>query len=170
MRPARPIRCLLVALCLQGLPALAAAQAQVPFAGIGADSGAPVELTADTLEVDQAGGSALFSGDVLVVQGDLRLAADRVRVEYATAPDSGRSRIARIHATGGVTLVTPDEAAEAASAVYDLDRGEIVMEGDVVLTQAGNALAGDRLFIDIAGRSGRVEGRVRSVILPESRP
>jgi lipopolysaccharide export system protein LptA len=159
-----------VALALLALPAAALAQAQVPFSGIGADRSAPVELSADALEVDQAAGTARFSGNVLVVQGDLRLAAETVRVEYAAAPDTGRNRIARIHAEGGVTLVTPDEAAEAARAVYDLDDGAIVMEGEVLLTQGGNALAGERLVIDLERGTGRIEGRVRSVILPGSGP
>ncbi len=169
MRPACPITRLLVALCLAVLPVATQAQAQVPFAGIGADRSVPVELSADTLEVDQAAGTARFAGNVVVVQGGLRLAAESVRVEYATAPESGRNRIARLQAEGSVTLVTPEEAAEADSAIYDLDSGEIVMQGGVVLTQGGNALAGDRLVIDLDRRTGRIEGRVRSVILPDSR-
>ena len=152
------------------LPATALAQTQVPFAGLGAERDAPVELAAESLEVDQAGGRALFSGEVLVVQGGLRLAADRVEVIYATDEATGRNRIARLEASGNVTLVTPEDAAEAATALYDLDAGRITLTGDVVLTQGGNALAGERLVIDLDRRTGRMEGRVRSVILPDSRP
>jgi lipopolysaccharide export system protein LptA len=170
MPAARPILGLLAALSLAQLPTGAVAQAQLPFSGIGTDRDAPVELSADSLEVDQAQGTALFTGDVLVIQGDLRLSALRVRVDYATDPDSGRNRIARINADGAVVLVTPAEAAEGDRAVYDLDSGEIVMEGSVVLTQAGSALAGDRLVIDLDTSTGRMEGRVRSVILPDSGP
>jgi lipopolysaccharide export system protein LptA len=170
MRPTRQIIPLLAALLLAALPVPAAAQAQVPFAGLDTDRSAPIELSADALEVDQAAGTARFTGNVVVAQGGLRLAAARVRVDYAIAPDTGRNRIARLHAEGGVTLVTPEDAAEAESAVYDLDSGEIVMQGGVVLTQGGNALAGDRLVIDLDRQTGRIEGRVRSVILPDNRP
>ena len=164
------LRALLPLILSLGLPAAAAAQAQVPFAGLGTDPAAPVELAAESLAVDQAAGTADFQGDVLVVQGDMRLAADRVQVTYAEDPATGRTRIARLHATGGVTLVTPADAAEAAEAVYDLDARRITLTGDVVLTQGGSALAGDRLVIELDSRTGRMEGRVRSVILPDDRP
>lgn len=149
-------------------PAPGLAQAQVPFAGLGGDRSAPLELSAERLEVDQATGQALFSGAVTVVQGELRLGAERVEVEYAEDAATGRSRIARIRAEGAVLLTTPQDAAEAAAAVYDLDAGQITLSGDVVLTQGANALAGDRLVIDLAGRTGRMEGRVRTVILPDA--
>jgi lipopolysaccharide export system protein LptA len=43
----------------------------------------PVEVTADNLTIDQATGEAVFSGNVIVHQGDLRMAAGRVRVLYS---------------------------------------------------------------------------------------
>lgn len=169
--PCRPLACTLAAVLLTLAvlaPGGAVAQAQVPFAGLGGDRSAPVELSAERLEVDQATGRATFTGEVTVVQGDLRLSAARVLVEYATDDETGRNRIARLLAEGEVLLVTPEEAAEAAEAVYDLDAGEIALAGDVLLTQGGNALAGDRLVIDLASRTGRMEGRVRTVILPDA--
>ena len=164
----RPLSLCLAAMLAALSPGAALAQTQVPFAGLGGDRAAPVELSAERLEVDQATGLATFSGDVTVVQGELRLGAERVVVEYATDAETGRNRIARLLAEGGVLLVTPQDAAEAAEAVYDLDAGEIALTGDVVLTQGANALAGDRLVIDLASRTGRMEGRVRTVILPDA--
>jgi len=149
-------------------PSPGAGQAQVPFTGLGGDRSAPLELSAERLEVDQATGQAVFSGGVTVVQGDLRLGAERVQVEYAADAATGRNRIARLRAEGEVLLATPQDAAEAAMAVYDLDAGQITLSGDVVLTQGANALAGDRLVIDLASRTGRMEGRVRTVILPDA--
>jgi lipopolysaccharide export system protein LptA len=43
----------------------------------------PVEVTADNLTIDQATGEAVFSGNVIVHQGDLRMAAGQVRVLYS---------------------------------------------------------------------------------------
>ena len=148
------------------LPVAAAAQAQVPFSSLAVDRSAPVEIESETLDVDQEAGTALFSGEVLVVQDGLRLVADRLLVFYGPDPATGRNRIQRMRATGNVLLVTPDDAAEADSAIYDLEAGELTMEGDVLLTQGPNALAGDRLDIDLETGLGRMEGRVRSVILP----
>lgn len=81
----------LAVLLLLACPSLAAAQgAQVPF-GTKHDATAPVEITSDALQLDQAAGTAVFTGTVKVAQGELRLAADRVEVFYATtsAPSGG---------------------------------------------------------------------------------
>ena len=80
-----------------------AQQAEVAFGGIRADTSLPVEVTADTLSVNQTDGTATFSGNVLVVQGDMRLSAERVEVVYGSAD---RSRIERLHASGQVALVS----------------------------------------------------------------
>jgi hypothetical protein len=48
----------------------------------------------------------------------------------------------RLVASGGVTLRNGAEAAEAREAVYTVATGEIVMQGEVLLTQNGSAIAG----------------------------
>ncbi len=135
------------------------------------DSDAPVEVTSDQLEMNQTEGTALFTGDVLVVQGALRLAAPSILVQYARLPDGSLgSDVERITATGGVTMVTPTEAAEAQDAVYSPLTNEVVMTGDVLLTQGPNTLNGQRLTVDLATGTGRMDGRVRTVITPGSAP
>lgn len=164
--PYRAIACLF-ALCLLVAAPLAEAQGtRVPFGGLSHDAGAPVEVSADELSVNQADGTATFSGNVVVGQGEMRLSAALVRVEYAANGDG----IARLHAEGGVTLVSGSEAAEASSAVYDIEAGQVVMSGDVILTDRGNALSGDRLVIDLEAGTGRMEGRVRTILQGGSRP
>ncbi|MCC6304707.1 MAG: lipopolysaccharide transport periplasmic protein LptA [Rhodobacteraceae bacterium] len=148
----------------------AAAGAEVPF-GFRHDASQPVEVSADRLRVSQTDGSATFSGNVVVGQGDMRLSAAEVRVEYATEPAApgetrGRTRIRRLHATGGVTIVSGAEAAEAREAVYSIDEARVVMTGEVILTQGPNVLAGDRLTVNLADGTALIEGRVRTVLQP----
>ncbi|WP_114966579.1 LptA/OstA family protein [Alkalilacustris brevis] len=151
---------LFAALALILLPALAQAQgARVPFGGLSHDTAAPVEVTADELSVNQGDGTAIFTGNVVIGQGEMRLSAGSVRVEY----DEGGA-IARMHADGGVTLVSGDEAAESQSAVYDIEGGQVLMSGNVMLTEAGNALSGDRMVIDLTAGTARMEGRVRTIL------
>nr|WP_245759145.1 LptA/OstA family protein [Tranquillimonas alkanivorans] len=133
--------------------------AEVALGGLRQDPGLPVEVTSDNLRVDQSDGSATFSGNVLVSQGEMRLTAGEVEVIYA--PIGGR--IAELRATGGVTLVAGEEAAESQEAVYTIDSGEVVMTGDVVLTQGANALSSNRLTLDLTEGTGVMEGRVRTV-------
>jgi lipopolysaccharide export system protein LptA len=139
----------------------ALAQASVGFDTGDRDAETPVEVTADRLDVNQTDGIAVFTGNVVVVQGDLRLTADRVRVEYGlTEP----REIERIHAFDNVILVSPTEMAEGAEAVYQLATDTIVMTGDVILTQELNVVSGDTLTIDLETGSGIVEGRVRTLL------
>lgn len=158
------VRVGLVALSLLLLPALALAQgAQVAFGALRQDPTLPVEVTADELRVDQSKGTATFTGNVVVGQGEMRLSADRVDVEYATEGNDPTGRISRLHATGNVVLVNGAEAAEARDAVYTIDSGSIVMTGDVLLTQGQNALAGQRLVVDLTTGTGTMEGRVKTI-------
>lgn len=127
------------------------------------DTNQPVEVSADELAVDQQAGTAEFLGNVVVVQGEVRMAADRVQVVYATDAAANPNGISRLIASGGVTLVTPTEAAEAQEAVYTISSGDIIMSGDVLLTQGPNTLAGEQLTVDLQTGTGRMEGRVRTV-------
>lgn len=154
---------LILALALAAPGPARAQGAEIAFGGLRADTLLPVEVTADQLGVNQTDGTAVFTGNVLVVQGDMRLAADRVEVVYGNAE---RSRIERLHASGQVTLVSGADAAEAADAVYTIETGAVEMTGSVLLTQGGNTISGERLVVDLATGTGRMEGRVKTVLQP----
>ncbi len=151
---------LAIALILS-MPAMAQ-QAQVAFGGLKQDTSLPVEIEADNLVVNNADGSAEFSGNVLVGQGDMRLTAGSIRVEYGA---DGKS-INRLIASGGVTLANASEAAEAREAIYTIASGEVIMTGDVLLTQGQTALSGQKLIIDLKAGTGRMEGRVQTTFIP----
>lgn len=137
----------------------ATAQTNINLGGIAADPSAPVEVTADNLNVNQDTGSAVFSGNVVIGQGDLRLSAPSVQVTYAA--DSGD--ITRLQATGGVTFATATEAAEAQSADYNLASGLLTLNGDVLLTQGQSALSADSMVLDLNAGTAQMNGRVRTV-------
>ncbi|WP_179381073.1 lipopolysaccharide transport periplasmic protein LptA [Jannaschia marina] len=128
------------------------------------DSSAPVEVAADNLEVDQATGRATLTGNVVIAQGELRLSARQVTVDYATT--EGDRRIERLNANGDVLIVAGEDAAEGQEAVYTLGSSDILLTGDVVVTQAGNTLAGDRLTVNLDSGAGTVTGRVRTTLQP----
>ena len=132
----------------------------VSLGGLQQDTSLPVEVTAESLSVSQTDGAAVFRGNVVVAQGEMRLSAPEVSVNYGS--DDSR-RISSVVASGGVTLATGAEAAEAQEATYEIDAGTIVMSGDVVLTQGPNALSGDRLVIDLVAGTGQIEGGVRTI-------
>lgn len=158
---------MLRSLTLSGVLALALslpAWAQsVGFGAMRADTGAPVEVTADSLRVNQDTGEAVFTGNVLIGQGEMRLSAQSVTVAYA---EGGQNRIRSLNATGGVTLVSGPDAAEAAEAVYDVEAGTILLTGDAIVTRGESVLAGDRIEVNLNDGTASVSGRVRTVLQP----
>ena len=136
--------------------------AQVAFGNTQQNSSLPVEVTADNLNVNQDDGTAIFTGNVLIGQGEMRLSAPRVLVVY----NEGQSRIKRLEATGGVTLVSGEDAAEAKQADYNMDNGVIEMQGDVLLVQGPQSLTGDRMYVDTRAGTARVSGRVKTILQP----
>ena len=155
-RAAPSILALLLALALT-LPL--AAQTSIDLGGLTADPGAPVEVTADALEVDQAAGTAVFTGNVAIVQGDLRLAAPQVQVTYSDTTGD----ITRMQASGGVTFVTATEAAEAQTADYDLSTGLLTLNGEVLLTQGASALSANQMVVNLETGTAQMTGRVSTV-------
>ena len=141
-------------------PALFAQGANVAFGTIRQDTGLPVEVTADNLSVDQATGTAVFTGNVMIGQGEMRLSAARVLVVYREEAEG----IARLEATGGVTLVSGADAAESERADYDIDDGTIVMSGNVLLAQGRNALSSDKMSVRLSDGTAEMSGRVRTVL------
>lgn len=145
---------------LLGGPALAQGTS-MSFTGLNAVRGLPVEMRADELRVDNTTGETVFTGNAVLGQGDMRLAAAMIKIIYVPG-DSGR--IQRLEAQGGVTLVTATEAAESNSAIYEVAAGTVTMRGDVIVTQGRNVLSGDTLFVNLRTNQGQMRGNVRTII------
>ena len=136
------------------------AQTNINLGGMTVDTTAAIEVTSDSLSVDQASGRAIFDGNVIIGQGDLRLTAGKVEVIYGT----DTSQIARLIASQGVTFVTADEAAEAQQADYDIEAGLLVLTGEVLLTQGPSAISAGQMTINVADGTATMDGRVRTVL------
>lgn len=154
------LRLLMILSFLAASPVMAQ---RVAFGGMQADITAPVEVAADNLAVNQTDGSAVFTGNVVIGQGEMRLSAQKVTVIYA---EGGQNRIRSLQAEGNVTLVSGADAAEAQMADYDVETGHVTLTGQVMLTQGANVLTGDRVTVDLASGTAQADGRVRSVLQP----
>ena len=151
---------ILTACILSGIATAAIAQTNISLGGISADASAPIEISADSLSVDQDTGKATFSGNVVIGQGALRLSAGEVEVIYA----EGSGQIASLKAKGGATFVTETEAAEAETADYNLETGSLILIGDVLLTQGSSAISAERMSINLNTGDAELSGRVRTII------
>ncbi|KIN65674.1 Lipopolysaccharide transport periplasmic protein LptA [Sulfitobacter noctilucae] len=157
----KTLRTLLIPLFLGCAAAPVAAQGtNVAFGTLRQDTTLPVEVTADNLSVDQDTGVAIFTGNVLIGQGEMRLSAPRVLVVYREE----NKGIERMEATGGVTLVSGPDAAESDRADYTIGDGVIVMTGNVLLDQGPNALSSDRMTVQLEDGTAQMAGRVKTII------
>ncbi|MEO0751392.1 MAG: LptA/OstA family protein [Pseudomonadota bacterium] len=155
--------CLLIAtLALTGLgPGTGLAQSgQVAFGDIQENAGLPIEVTADNLNVNQNDGTAVFTGNVMIGQGTMRLSAPEVLVVY----QENQSGIEQLKATGGVTLISGDDAAEASTADYNLETGLINMRGNVLLIQGPSAVAAEVMTVNTRSGTANMSGRVKTVL------
>ena len=144
---------------------LALAQEDSPgFGSISEDSKEPIEITANQLEFNDESGIAIFEGDVLIIQGDLRLTAEFVEVVYS----DDRSKIDSMIAKTNVRLTSGPDKAKSDVADYDLSRGSIILTGNVSILQDGNTLVAERTEIDLDTGSSKASGRVKTVLIPTS--
>ncbi len=156
----RAVLCVLA--LMQPVHAQDAASTKITFGGLKGDPSQPVTVTAQELTMDEAAGTAVFVGDVLVVQGLMRLSADSIEVIY----DEDRTRIKRLNATGNVILVNAEDAAQSQAAEYIIDDGQVTMLGDVVLTQGPATFTAAKLVADLVSGYGQLTGGVRSTFTP----
>lgn len=161
----------LFAIALAGLVGLiqpVAAQVAIGFGGVAHNSDQPVEAVSDNLTIDQTNGRALFSGNVIIIQGDLRIAAEDVEVIYSDS--KGQRSVDEVIASGGVLITRGEDAAEGEDAVYSVAAAILTMTGDVLVTQGSTTIAGDSMVVDMTTGDGVVEGRVRTVLTPQTAP
>ena len=199
------------ALCLVGAatvpaaprkPAAAAAAEPAPAperkaAGVpllpGSGSREPVNISADKLDFLNKENKLIYSGNVVVVQGDSTMKAAKLDIDLqrdasgaggATAPAAppagdvaapGQgSSVRHMEADGPVTLISKDQVGTGDHATYDKADNKVYLKGNVTLSQGTNVTQGDRLIYDMTSGQAQVfsgqtnGGRVSSVFTPGS--
>jgi lipopolysaccharide export system protein LptA len=156
MMPMRRIGIILAVTGLVATAAVAQAQSGQPISALkGHNSNAPVDVTADRIEVQDRADRAIFAGNVHVTQAELTLDTARLTVAYS----GGESvQIRRLDAAGGVTVRSPSEVAKGEFGIYDLDRKLITLIGNVQLNRGQNQVNGSRLVIDLDSGRATIDG------------
>jgi lipopolysaccharide export system protein LptA len=136
------------------------------------DTKLPVEISADNLEVLQHDNKAIFKGNVIAVQGKIRLKADTMIIHYkqkdqrpaqpaqtpaapvvakttatsASSDTAGMGAITLIETEGNVFVATPEESAKGDKGNYQVPEKMLHLTGDnVILTRDKNILRGTEL-------------------------
>ncbi len=151
--------CIVIGMGIAGLAAAA------PFGVAQPDSKLPVEVTSESLTVKDGENMAVFTGNVVIGRGEMRLNAPRVEVTYL----EDQSGIKHVLATGGVTLVSGEDAAEGKEATYEPDSGVIVIRGNVLMTRGENAVTGDMVTVNTKTGTADVTGNVKTILHPKDK-
>lgn len=149
---------ILFASALVGGSSLVHAQQQPMSALKGHNSDAPVDVTADRIEVQDRDDRAIFAGNVHVKQAELTLDTARLTIAYSGGAGGGGVQIRRLDAAGGVTVRSPSETGKGEFGIYDLDRKLITIIGNVELTRGQSRVFGQRLVIDLSSGRAVIDG------------
>ena len=103
----------------------------------GGDSGKPIEIFADNgIEWQQENLIFLARGNARAVRGPVTVFADELRAYYRENPDAATD-IWRLDANGKVRIKTQGETAFGNKAVYQIDKGILVISGGRVRLVTG---------------------------------
>ena len=151
---------ILAVAALAATAAFAQTQQVQPVSALkGHNSNAPVDVTAERIEVQERADRAIFAGNVHVTQAELTLDTPRLTVAYSGGQGAGNNvQIRRLDAAGGVVVKSPSETAKGDFGVYDLDRKLITLIGNVQLNRDQNQVNGARLVIDLESGRAVVDG------------
>ncbi len=180
-------------------PAATADAAPKKSAGVpllpGSGSKEPVNITADKLDFLNKDNKLIYTGNVVVVQGESTMKASVLNIDLqrdapsaggATAPATPApaagasstpgqgSSVKHMEADGPVTLISKDQVGTGDHATYDKGSNKVYLNGNVTLSQGTNVTQGDRLIYDMTTGQAQVfsgqsnGGRVSSVFTPGS--
>jgi len=155
----------------------------------GGNSKEPVTIEADKLVYFDKEQKAIYSGNVVIIQGDTKLTcstmtihmektapaapAVKVAADASPAPSGESSRVSHMDCAGPVTVLSKTQTATGDSAVYDKPQNKIWLIGHVTLSDGGNVTKGDKLTYDLTSGqatvdTGSTSHRVTGLFIPGS--
>ncbi|WP_158812629.1 LptA/OstA family protein [Methylocapsa sp. S129] len=153
----------------------------------GGNSKEPISIAADKLNYFDKEQKAVYTGNVVAIQGDSKLTCSVLTIflakteapaadasaSAAAAPaasagpevGTGGSQVKHMDATGPVTLVSKTQVATGDRGSYDKEQNKVWLFDNVTLSDGGNVTKGDKLTYDLTtGEAvvevGKTSGRV----------
>ncbi|HDK38202.1 MAG TPA: lipopolysaccharide transport periplasmic protein LptA [Thiolapillus brandeum] len=141
------------------------------------DKDAPVEIEADSADIDQKTNTTTYRGNVKIKQGSLLLRANQVTITYkGRKPHQltaiGKPATFKQKPAKGKPWVT----GQGEHIVYNINSEELTLNGDAVLTQNNDSFRSDRIVYDRvkarlkAGAAAKGSERVKVIIHPQNTP
>ena len=162
----------------------------------GTNSKEPISIDADKLVYFDKERKAIYTGNVVVIQGDTKMTCTVMTVFLDRAPAQGMSQAAttaqkpnaardgqsgpsadsgvnHLEATGPVTVISKTQVATGDSGRYDKAENKVWLIGHVTLSDGQNVTKGDKLTYDLKTGQATVDtnaksGRVHGQFIPNS--
>lgn len=122
------------------------------------DAEQPIHIRADSAEIDEVRGLAIYRGGVRMDQGTLRVTADTMTIELAD------ERVVKITAEGDrahyqqrLEHDASEVVANARTIIYFTQEERVELIGMAQLSQEGNEFSGEVIRYDM--RAGKVDAR-----------
>ena len=149
----------------------------------------PIHITSDNLEYDYKANVVVYRGDVLAIQGDMKVRSDTLTVTLVSTRDgngtpgtppstsdpvppgasNGGQKVQEIIAVGNVRIDDGSRWATGGRAVFEQSSRTLVLTETPVLHDGPNEVAGDRVIVFLDENRSVVEGgrkRVKAVVFP----
>jgi lipopolysaccharide export system protein LptA len=159
-------------------PVVAATKDVGPSLLPGADSKQPVSIEADKLVYFDKEQKAVYSGNVVVIQGDTKMTCSMMTIfmeksaapgqapgaapapaptpeptkagaTAGAAPGASTSHVRHLDAIGPVTVISKTQVATADHGSFDKAQNKVWLTGNVTLSDGGNVTKGDKLTYDL---------------------
>jgi lipopolysaccharide export system protein LptA len=152
----------------------------------GTRSKEPITITSDNLEYQYDDGVITYRGDVLAVQGDVKVKSNELRItlvrddkekkattKAATDLDStDASKLQTVVASGSVRIDQGTRWAVAGKATFEQSKRTLVLTENPVVHDGPNEVTGDRIVVYIDENRSVVEGgpkRVKAMLIPDKK-
>jgi lipopolysaccharide export system protein LptA len=147
-----------------------------PAGALSTDKDQPLDLEADSAEIDEGRGMSIYTGNVIAIQGSMRLESDRLVVFHTG------TKAERLEAEGQPARFqqladdSPEPVkARARKLEYRFDSEELLLTGDAVVLQGKDTFKSDRITYDRVrslvkgGLAAQGKERVRITVDPKGR-
>jgi len=135
------------------------------------DRAQPIELEADSVDIDESAGMSVYQGDVLLRQGSIEIQADKITVHHK----GGKPTLVVAEGRPVRFKQRPDDGKEdiigqANRMEYRVDSEELIFSGKARITQGKDSFTSDRIVYDRvksvvkAGAAAKGKERVRITI------
>jgi len=151
----------------------------------GTNSKQPISIDADKLVYFDKEHKAIYTGNVVVIQGDTKMTCTTMTVFLDHAPAQGAdhapaqgqgakqttdsqsgptadSGVKRLEATGPVTVISKTQVATGDNGAYDKAEDKVWLTGHVTLSDGQNVTKGDKLTYDLKTAEATVDTNAKS--------